>query len=259
MNAITRGTGSPRAIWRGIRNALSRRLRVRPLPAQEGYRLWSETYDTEDNVLATLEEEIFSAFLGGASLAGKTVFDIGCGTGRHWAELARRQPRELHGVDSSPEMLSRLRARFPDAQLHLRSEETIQQFGGGCADLVVSTLMLAHVREVDVELGAWARLLKTGGEIILTDFHPEALRAGMRTTFANRGATFEIENHIHSVKEMESIFQALNLEVISRRERTLDSTVRASYERQNRMDVYQKGFGKQLVIGFRLRKAGEVR
>jgi ubiquinone/menaquinone biosynthesis C-methylase UbiE len=252
---IAKAARATKGLWRRVRSVHLLHRHVRPLPSQAGYRLWSETYDAEDNVVAATEQAIFSALLGETSLASKLVVDIGCGTGRHWGEVLSLKPRELHGVDSSPEMLAQLRARHPDARLYLRSERKIQEFGDASVDLIVSALMMAHVREIELELREWARLLKPGGEIVLTDFHPDAVRSGMRTTFNHRGATFEIENHLHTVKELRSLFQALALDVLDCRERTLDQAVRGIYERHNRMDIYRKGFGMPLAIGFRLRRA----
>jgi SAM-dependent methyltransferase len=121
-------------------------------------------------------------------------------------------------------------------------------------DLIVSALMLAHVGDPEAELQEWTRLLAAGGEIILTDFHPEAVRSGMKTTFEHEGRVVEVENHFHSVDRLRAQFAALGLEIVAFRERALDERVRSVYERRNRLDLYRRGFGTRLVIGFRLRK-----
>jgi tRNA (cmo5U34)-methyltransferase len=74
----------------------------------------------------------------------KDMLELGIGTG----ETARRV-RELHpdarlvAIDSSPEMLERARAAFPDAGLHLaRLEDPLP---GGPFDLVYSALAVHHL------------------------------------------------------------------------------------------------------------------
>jgi ubiquinone/menaquinone biosynthesis C-methylase UbiE len=244
-----------RTLWRRARHVLPLRS-VRRLAPEDAYRLWSETYDSEaDNVLLALERHVFLGCLSDASVAGKVVVDIGCGTGRHWDSLLSRQPCQLHGVDTSAEMLARLRMRYPDARLHRRTGTRIGEFGDGCVDLVVSTLMLGYARDLRDELREWTRLLRLGGEIIVTEFHPEALRQGMMRTFVHRGKTYEIEHERFTVEELRSLFQSLHLEIVCFLERTLDESVRASFERQNHTDAYFKGFGIPLVLGFRLRRA----
>ncbi len=222
--------------------ALVRRLRLllpfrreRPLPPREAYRLWSETYESQPgNPVLALEQEIWASLLSREAIAGKVVIDIGVGTGRHWSELVSYGPRELHGVDISPDMLGRLRARFPDAALHERTGTRLDAFSDASVDRIVSSLMLGHVRDVEGELREWTRLLRADGEIVYTDFHPDALQAGAKRTFEHHGATFEVESHHHAVAKLRSLFHALRLEITGFEERSYANT--------------------PLVLGFRLRK-----
>ena len=46
-----------------------------------GYDRWSEIYDQEANPLVGLEEPVVREALG--DVAGLSVLDLGCGTGRH--------------------------------------------------------------------------------------------------------------------------------------------------------------------------------
>jgi ubiquinone/menaquinone biosynthesis C-methylase UbiE len=244
-----------KAILRYARTRLPFGPRIRRISSLEGYRLWSETYDEEtNNVVIAIEEEILGRLLPPASLAGKVVLDIGCGTGRHWQQLLSRRPHALHGMDISPEMLRWLRLRHPDAMLHLRDGVRLEGFADASVDLVVSSLMLGYVQELDDELREWTRVLRTGGEIILTDFHPEALRAGAKRTFTHRGTTWEIENYIHTLDVLRSVFRSLNLDIVQFHEGKVDEIVRAHYERANALELYRNTYGAPLVVGFRLHR-----
>jgi ubiquinone/menaquinone biosynthesis C-methylase UbiE len=213
-------------------------FRVRRLSPREAYRLWSETYDTQpNNPVLALEQEIFDDLLSGASIRERDVVDIGCGTGRHWDQLLSHRPRVLHGVDSSPEMLARLAARHPGAALHTRDGRRLREFGDASFDCVVSTLMLGHVRDAQEELREWIRLLKPGGEVIYTDFHPDALLKGAKRTFPYRRRTFEVESYIHDVETLRAMFRLLNLQTIRFEQRTAGPQA------------------QPLVLGFRLRRA----
>jgi ubiquinone/menaquinone biosynthesis C-methylase UbiE len=107
-------------------------------------------------------------------------------------------------------------------------------FPDASVDLIVSSLMLGHVREVEGELREWRRILRAGGAIVYTDFHPAALQAGAKRTFAHQGRTFEVESHCHPVPALRSRFSALGLDVVDFQERLHADT--------------------PLVLGFRLRK-----
>ena len=251
--------GGVRALLRGLRGALAGRS-TRRLAPREAYRLWSETYDHEpDNVVLAVEQQLFAAMVSGTSLDGKVVVDIGCGTGRHWGLIRSRAPRVLHGVDTSPEMLARLRARFPDAVLHLRAAQSLDELFDGTVDVVTSSLMLGHASGVADELREWARALKVGGDIVLTDFHPDAIRRGMRATFTHRGTTFEIEHEAYSLEALSSLFRSIDLEVLRFEERRLDEASRPSFARQNYLPAYRRFYGTPLVLGYHLRKVGRPR
>jgi len=50
-----------------------------------------------------------------ADLDPREIWDLGCGTGEHAAVFKRRHPKaRVHGLDSSPDMLARARARTED-------------------------------------------------------------------------------------------------------------------------------------------------
>jgi hypothetical protein len=51
------------------------------LPTREGYDLWSQIYDDEDNPLIALETAWITRLLG--DVRGLAVADVGCGTERH--------------------------------------------------------------------------------------------------------------------------------------------------------------------------------
>src|SRR5215471_9566342 len=72
------------------------------LPTRVGYDLWAELYDQEDNPLILLEERHIEGLAG--KVAGMTVADIGCGTGRHAVRFAAAAAR-VTAVDFSDVML----------------------------------------------------------------------------------------------------------------------------------------------------------
>ena len=81
-----------------------------------GYDLWSGSYDQQPgNLMLDLDEAIFSNLLSEVNIRGKTVVDVGCGTGRHWNKLLLQEPAKILGYDVSPGMLDRLKQKYPQA------------------------------------------------------------------------------------------------------------------------------------------------
>src|SRR5580658_7326762 len=119
----------------------------------EAYDIWAQHYDDQpDNLMLALDLALCQNLLATLPLTGKTIVDIGCGTGRHWPALFNRSPARLVGYDVSTGMLNRLRIKYPDAETHLLSNATftgpanvtLTGLADDSCDLVLSTLTVAH-------------------------------------------------------------------------------------------------------------------
>ncbi|XXF77643.1 class I SAM-dependent methyltransferase [Myxococcaceae bacterium GXIMD 01537] len=99
---------------------------------------------------------------------GPRVLDLACGTGR-FLEFA------TEGLDLSPEMLERARARWPGRRLHHAPAWSIP-VPDGYFDAVLSMHFIMHLDEDALRrvLAECARVLRPGGTLVL-DF-PNALR-----------------------------------------------------------------------------------
>jgi SAM-dependent methyltransferase len=138
------------------------------------YRRWSATYDAPRNSLFDFDEPVMYEILDG--LPAGTVLDAACGTGRYAAHLAARGHRVL-GVDSSPEMLYRARVRVP-AGMFLRGDLQRLPVAGAAVDVVVCALALVHVPALTPVMAEFARVLRPGGHLVISDVHPGLVALG---------------------------------------------------------------------------------
>lgn len=81
------------------------------------------------------------------------------------------------GIDGSPEMLDMARARFPAAtwcegDLHALPVDDSSQ------DLVLTGLALAHLPSLEPVFGEFARVLRPGGHLLISDTHHEVILRG---------------------------------------------------------------------------------
>jgi predicted TPR repeat methyltransferase len=81
----------------------------RSVGAREGYGLWAATY--EQTIKHDMDLRLVAEVRSVHWSAIRRTVDLGCGTGRTGAWLASRGVREIHGVDLTPEMIERARAR----------------------------------------------------------------------------------------------------------------------------------------------------
>jgi ubiquinone/menaquinone biosynthesis C-methylase UbiE len=242
-----------------LRRALRRLVDSGPREAASAYDLWSATYDEEpDNLLVLLDEGLFEGLLRRVEVRGKRVVDVGCGTGRHWSKILAHGPSELVGYDLSAGMIARLRRKHPGATVHRASAEALSHTAPGSCDLLVSTLALSHVPSAGAALHEWARVLREGGDVLLTDFHPAAA-AVAETTFVHSGRLITVEKYVRPLPTLEAALAVSGFEVLVREERVIDESVRHHYERADKGAVFERMRGTPLLYGMHLRKRGARR
>jgi len=152
------------------------------VPAQEGYDLWAEIYDSEDNPLIALEQEQIRAVLG--PVAGLRILDLGCGTGRHSLPLAHAGA-EVTGVDFSARMLDQARRKpGADRVRFLRHDiHSHLPFGDSEFDRVLCALALEHVRDLRAVFGEMRRVTRPAGRVIVSEMHPAMWLRGVSAHF----------------------------------------------------------------------------
>ncbi|WP_329558617.1 class I SAM-dependent methyltransferase [Streptomyces uncialis] len=160
----------------------------------DGYRVWSRTYDGPNSAFA-LDEPVIGEILNG--LPPGTALDAGCGTGRIAAVLSQRG-HQVVGVDSSPEMLDLARVRVPDGEFRLGKLSGLP-VADGAVDLVVCCLALTHVPDLRPVMAQFARVLRPGGHLVISDVHPERVaRGSIPPVRLPDGTAGRLESYRHS-------------------------------------------------------------
>jgi ubiquinone/menaquinone biosynthesis C-methylase UbiE len=230
--------------------------RAADMDPASGYDLWSSNYDRDgDNLLLALDEPMFGRLLQRLDLRGKRVIDVGCGTGRHWRSILAREPAELVGYDVSAGMLAELRRKYPRAIVHQSGADRLTHARDRDCDVVISTLTLCHVPALEDAVEEWARVLRPGGDVLLTDFHPAA-SATSRCSFRHGRDVFTVKLHVHSIDSLEAVVARAGLERVSFEEALIDESTRPYYERADMLAVFERMRGEPLVYGAHFRKCG---
>jgi ubiquinone/menaquinone biosynthesis C-methylase UbiE len=241
-------------LFNKLRQYIRPSLRKESEPAA-AYDIWALSYDHQpDNLMLALDEELCGGLLVRAFLTRRVIVDVGCGTGRHWKKLFDRQPSRLIGYDVSAGMLDILRQKHPRAETYLLNDQHLPELAHASCDLVLSTLTVAHIPDLGAALTEWCRVLKPGGEMIITDYHPTALIKGGQRTFRKGDKVIAIKNHIYPVQEVLAMAQALGLEKLSLTETRIDDTMRPYYEKQNALSVFNRFRGVPIIYGIHLKK-----
>ncbi|MFG1994135.1 methyltransferase domain-containing protein [Actinoplanes sp. NPDC048988] len=139
-----------------------------------GYQVWSATYDQPGNGLFAIEEPIVHEILD--SVPPGVALDAACGTGRYTAYLAARG-HQVIGVDSSPDMLAHARDRVPTADLRPGDLHDLP-VPDDHVDVVVCALALTHLPDLGPVFAEFARVLRPGGHLVISDVHHELVALG---------------------------------------------------------------------------------
>ncbi|HEY8788014.1 MAG TPA: methyltransferase domain-containing protein [Actinopolymorphaceae bacterium] len=141
---------------------------------EAGYQQWSESYDEPRNGLFDLDEPFMYEILDG--LPTGVALDAACGTGR-FASYLVQHAHHVIGVDSSPDMLTVARRRVPSAEFLLGELDELP-VADDSADIVTCALALSHLSSLGPAMAEFARVLRPGGHLVISDVHAELILRG---------------------------------------------------------------------------------
>ena len=178
------------------------------LEPQAAYALWADTYSPyPHNALMALEQRTLLSLL--PDVAGLTVLDAGCGTGRY-LRLVRELGATAIGVDLSAPMLARASA---DGASVARGNICALPIDSASIDVVVCGLALGDVSHLETALGEMARVLRPGGCVVYSVVHPIGERAGWSRTFTAAGRQNAIATYWHSLDEHRRVCAGVGLRI----------------------------------------------
>ncbi len=151
---------------------------------RQGYDRWALVYDHDANPLPALEEPFVHEASG--AVDGLAVLDLGCGTGRHSLRLAAAGAA-VTAVDFSEGMLAEARRKPGAEKVRFLAHDLHDPLPlpAGTFDLVVSGLVLEHLRDLDGFFREARRMLVPGGRAVVSAMHPAMFLRGSQARFTD--------------------------------------------------------------------------
>jgi len=167
---------------------------TRVFASQPAYALWAKNYPPQaHNAFMRLEQETLSAWLP-ARRPSMQALDLACGTGR-WGGLMAERGAQVISLDNSRPMLQAGRGG-----LRVESEMSALPLASARFDWVLCGLAVGHLTRplLWATLAEIARVLRGGGQALLSDLHPFQAWNGAQRTFRHKRRTYAVEHYIHS-------------------------------------------------------------
>jgi ubiquinone/menaquinone biosynthesis C-methylase UbiE len=213
----------------------------------EAYDRWAPTYPPEaHNPLMRAEQKAMLARW--PDVTGRLTLDLACGTGRYATLLAQSGARAVVAADFSAAMLRQVSVGTP-----VRADMAQLPFVDDAFDVVICGLALGHASDLLAWMGEIGRVLKEGGVLLYSDFHPEAALAGLTRSFKDeRNRTFTLPHCRHGLSEQRAAIAAADLTI-----EAIDE-LRVGFECQEAFPgseaFYRQWYGLPLVLVVRARK-----
>jgi ubiquinone/menaquinone biosynthesis C-methylase UbiE len=227
---------------------------------KDAYNIWADTYDIEENNLMLFYDKIIlGELISKVDLKGKVILDHGCGTGRNWPLFQKNEPEQIIGCDISSEMLARLKSKYENAKTYLIDDNRLPFLNNAQCDIIISTLVIAHVKKIKDLFAEWNRITKDSSDIIITDFHPALLSIGGSRTFKHFNKSITIKNFIHEITTIEKLLSSSGFKTVRVIEKKIDEEVKHFYVNRNALSVYDKFKNVPFIYGIHMSRSDVVK
>ncbi len=108
-------------------------------------------------------------FVGDVS--GRTILDVGCGTG-YLARKLHSRGAHVIGIDFSEEMIRLARAKDSQIDFHVDSCSELRTINDSSVDVVVANYVLMDTPDLVGTMRAFQRVLQPGGIVVVVFSHP---------------------------------------------------------------------------------------
>jgi ubiquinone/menaquinone biosynthesis C-methylase UbiE len=212
----------------------------------DAYERWAPRYPpVAHNPLMRAEQQAMLRLW--PAVAGLTALDLACGTGRYSRVLAEKGAGDVISVDVSPAMLRSVgthRVRAGMAQL---------PFPNDTFDVVICGLAIGHAPRIDLWMAEVARILRPGGILLYSDFHPAAAHAGLPRTFKDSDdRVVVVPHHCHEIAAQRRAAADAHLTIDTVAELRVGVEIREAFS--NSDEFYRRWHALPIVLVVRSRK-----
>lgn len=152
---------------------------------EAAYTRWSSTYDADRNLTRDLDASVTRRILGRRRF--RSALELGCGTGKNTAFLARIS-RTVLALDFSRGMLERAKEKVEARNVAFALADLTKPWpcADGSFDVVTFNLVLEHVDDLNFVFEEAARCAMDGGLVFVSELHPYRQYGGSRAKYEDQ-------------------------------------------------------------------------
>lgn len=168
---------------------------VENIGVRDGYDLWSRIYDQRASTLVALDRRVTLQHL--RPRPGERILDAGCGTGAHLDSILQAGALAI-GLDFSAGMLAAARRTLPGTPLVQADLNRHLPLAGGVFDAVLCSLVSEHLSDLSLFFEGLSKVLRQGGRLVFSAFHPQMAAAGVEANFEIEGTEYRLGAELHT-------------------------------------------------------------
>jgi ubiquinone/menaquinone biosynthesis C-methylase UbiE len=207
----------------------------------EAYERWAPLYPpVAHNPLMRAEQR--SMLEVWPNVDGRRVLDLACGSGRYSHLLREANAGQVVALDFCPPMLEQVTAVG-----RVRASMMQLPFKSAVFDAVVSGLAVGHATDIWLWMSEVARVLRPEGNLVYSDFHADAVRAGMTRSFKDAAdATWTVPHQVYDLSCQQDAMAAAGLTVDTVRELRMGIELNESFPGSEQ--IYREWHGVPVVL-----------
>jgi malonyl-CoA O-methyltransferase len=207
----------------------------------KAYERWAPVYPpVAHNPLMRAEQRSMLQML--PNMEGRRVLDLACGSGRYSHLLHKANAGQVVALDFCMLMLEQVataeRVRASMMQLPFRP---------AVFDAVVSGLAVGHATDIHQWMAEAARVLRPEGNLVYSDFHSEAICAGMTRSFKDAAdVTWAVPHQTYDLSCQQEAMAAAGLTVETVRELRMGMELNEAFPGSER--IYRQWYGVPVLL-----------
>jgi malonyl-CoA O-methyltransferase len=182
------------------------------------------------------------------NVQGRRVLDLACGSGRYSQLSCAANAAQVVAVDFCLPMLEQVAgaSRVCASMMQL-------PFQSAVFDAVVCGLAVGHAADIRRWMSEVARVLRPAGTLLYSDFHSDAIRAGMTRSFKDQAdVTWTVPHQVYDLACQRDATAAAGLTIETVRELRMGIELNEVFPGSEA--AYRKWYGVPVVLIVRARK-----